>query len=143
MPDSTPQTHSEANPASRQIRVLLAEDNAVNQVVGQRMLTKGGYLAVIVGNGLEALNVLREEPIDLVLMDWHMPEMDGVEATRAIRAAGEPWSSVPIIALTANAMDGDRAICLEAGMNDYMSKPFMIEEFLAVIGRWTTGRDAA
>jgi len=125
------------------IRVLLAEDNPVNQIVGTKILTSRGYEVVTVLNGVEALEILGRERFDLILMDWHMPKMDGLEATRAIRKSDQPWRSVPIIALTANAMDGDRATCLAAGMDDYISKPFQIEELLGVVEKWIARRHAA
>ena len=125
------------------IRVLVAEDNPVNQTVASRILRTGGYEAVAVANGRLALEMLGCETFDIVLMDWHMPEMDGLEATRAIRDSGQLWSTIPIIALTANAMESDRITCLKAGMDDYISKPFLINAFLETIGKWTGRREAA
>jgi CheY-like chemotaxis protein len=104
------------------LRILLAEDNAVNVKLATRLLERMGYAAAVAGNGFEVLDHLEREPCDLVLMDVQMPEMDGLEATRRIRAR---WPDRPlwIVAMTANAMDGDREMCLAAGMDDYLSKP--------------------
>jgi CheY-like chemotaxis protein len=125
------------------IHVLLAEDNPVNQMVASRILKSGGYEVVTAANGREVLDALGRQAFDLVLMDWHMPEMDGLEATRAIRASGKAWSTIPVIALTANAMESDRGICIEAGMDDYISKPFLIDAFLGTVAKWTGKREAA
>jgi PAS domain S-box-containing protein len=115
--------------------VLLAEDNAVNQRVAQRFLERLGYRADAVGNGLEVLAALENRHYDLVLMDLQMPEMDGLEASRLIRRKFAADRQPKIIALTANAMQGDREICLEAGMDDYISKPVKLPEIAAAIRR--------
>jgi len=111
-------------PASRRLRILLAEDNAINQMLTLRLLEKRGHTVVVADNGKEALAALGKEAFDLVLMDVHMAEMDGFEATAAIRnqeqAAG---ARIPIIAMTANAMTGDRERCIKAGMDAYVAKP--------------------
>jgi CheY-like chemotaxis protein len=107
----------------------VAEDNDINQIVTQQVLAKAGYSCDLVANGKEALAALAENDYDIVLMDCQMPEMDGLEATRLYRQQQqqEPASGstrqVPIIALTANAMQGDRERCTDAGMTDYLSKP--------------------
>ena len=106
-----------------ELKVLLVEDNAVNQRVATALLHSFGAQVVIAENGLEAVEAVQGEPFDVVLMDIHMPEMDGVTAAREIRNLPEPFCSIPIIALTANAMAGDRERYLEAGMDDYVSKP--------------------
>ena len=121
------------DPAS--VHILLAEDNVVNQMVAQRQLIKLGFKADTVANGLEALDALRRIPYSLVLMDCQMPELDGYEATRRIRAGQAGRSDVPVVAMTANAMQGDREKCLEAGMNDYVSKPVRVLELLAALER--------
>jgi len=122
--------------AARALRVLVAEDNLVNQTLTQHLLSRRGHQAVIANNGREAFEALQREPFDLVLMDLQMPEMDGFEATAAIRAreaAGAPRT--PIVALTAHAMEGDRQRCLDAEMDGYVSKPIKPVELFEVIDR--------
>ena len=115
------------------LRILLAEDNAVNQKLALRLLAQMGYDADVAANGIEAVDAVERQPYDLVLMDVQMPELDGLEATRRIVAEvpveRRPW----IVAMTANAMDGDREACLEAGMKGYISKPIRIEELVAAV----------
>jgi CheY-like chemotaxis protein len=115
------------------MRILLAEDNAVNQKVALRMLERLGYRADVAANGLEVIHALERLPYDVVLMDIQMPDMDGLESTRRIRAL--PGRGPYIIAMTAHAMKGDREDCLSAGMNDYVSKPVRIEELQAALMR--------
>jgi len=123
---------------ARPERILLAEDNAVNQKVALHMLARLGYRADVAANGLEVLDAIRRQRYDLVLMDLQMPEMDGLEAARRIRtdfASGpRPW----IIALTANAMQGDRELCLAAGMDDYISKPIKQADLAGALERART-----
>jgi CheY-like chemotaxis protein len=119
-------------------RVLLAEDNAVNQLLAVAMLKKLGHGAVVAQNGREALAILgsSRSEIDLVLMDVQMPEMDGLAATAAIRADERVTGEhLPIVALTAHAMKGDRERCLEAGMDDYLPKPLVLSELADAITR--------
>ncbi len=117
-------------------RVLVAEDNAVNRKLARRLLEKLGCEVTLVENGREAVERLRESgPFDVVFMDVQMPVLDGFEATREIRSADED-ATVPIVAMTANAMEGDRERCLEAGMDDYVSKPIDPRRLAEVLGRW-------
>ena len=118
--------------ARRPLRILLAEDNNVNQQLAILLLESMGYRADVAANGVEAVEAVNRLPYDLVLMDVQMPEMDGVEATRRIRADG-PSPQPRIVAMTANAMQGDREACLAAGMDDYLAKPIRTEELAAAL----------
>ncbi len=120
-----------AGSGQRQLRVLLAEDNQVNQRVGLAMLRKAGHLVRVVGNGAEAVEAVRAEEFDIVLMDVQMPLLDGIEATRQIRALPEPRGLVPVVALTADAMTGAKEHYLQAGMDDYLAKPIRAAALLA------------
>jgi two-component system, sensor histidine kinase and response regulator len=118
----------------RPLQILLAEDNKVNQRLASRLLEKKGHTVVPVGNGLEALEALEKGRFDLVLMDVQMPQMSGFEATAAIRAREQRTGArIPIIAMTAHAMTGDRERCLEAGMDDYVSKPIHPQQLFQAI----------
>ena len=120
--------------ASNHLRILLVEDNAVNQVLAKRLLEKRGHSVVVAGNGKEALAALEKQSFDLVFMDVQMPEMDGLEATAAIRAKEKiSGNHLAVIAMTAHAMVGDRERCLDAGMDDYITKPIRLDELARVL----------
>ena len=129
-------TISENN--KRKIRILVVEDNPVNQKVAQTMLRKMGLRADVVANGQEAVKALQMVPYDLVLMDCQMPEMDGFEATRCIRQEGSKALNprIPIIAMTAATMKGDREKCIQAGMNDFIAKPVQQRKLAEMLARW-------
>ena len=111
--------------------ILLAEDNPINQTLLLRFLSKQGHAVTVAGNGQIALDAWQKAPFDIILMDVMMPDMDGLEATRAIRAAeATRGGHIPILAITANAMEGDREICLAAGMDDYLSKPVKLDQLI-------------
>ena len=109
--------------AQRPLRILLAEDNVVNQKVAVRLLERMGYRPDVASNGCEALEAVHRQPYDVVLMDVQMPEMDGLEAARRIRSEFDALNRPRLVALTANALQGDKQVCLEAGMDDYLAKP--------------------
>jgi CheY-like chemotaxis protein len=117
------------------LRILLAEDNAVNQKLALRLLERMGYRADLAGNGLEVLEALYRQPYDVILMDVQMPDMDGLEATRYIVHEWSPQQRPRIIAMTANAMKEDREICLAAGMDDYVSKPIRVDELVNALNK--------
>jgi PAS domain S-box-containing protein len=117
-------------------KLLLAEDNMINQKVAMRILSDCGYNVVPVNNGIEVLNLVKEKYFDIILMDVQMPEMDGYTATGEIRKLETAIAGIPIIALTAHALIGDKEKCIEAGMNDYVSKPIVPEKFVRVIDKW-------
>ena len=127
------------------VRILLAEDNITNQQVALGILHKLGFRADVAANGRKALEALQSIYYDLVLMDVQMPEMDGLETTRAVRAEGSGAlnRAVPIIAMTAHAMQGDRKICLDAGMDDYIAKPMTPETLSELLEKWLARLDPA
>ncbi len=136
-PHLTTSTEPADKPAPRthQARVLLVEDNQVNQMVAKGMLTKLGCEVAVTAHGGEAIAYLEKHTVELVLMDCNMPVMDGYEATRRIRQR-EQWADLPIIALTANALPDERERCQVAGMNDYLAKPFRREDLAALLDNW-------
>jgi signal transduction histidine kinase/CheY-like chemotaxis protein/HPt (histidine-containing phosphotransfer) domain-containing protein len=117
-------------------RILVAEDNAINRLLAVTLLEGAGYEVVVAADGAEAIETTRQIKVDIVLMDVQMPNVDGVQATQAIRRLGEAHRKLPIIAMTANAMAGDREFYLGAGMNDYIAKPLVPSKFLEVVARW-------
>jgi len=119
------------------ISILLAEDNAVNRLLAVLILEKLGHRVTVVENGAIAVERFKGEPFDLILMDCAMPEMDGFDATRAIRELEKGSEArIPIVALTASALDSDRQICFDAGMDDYLSKPFRKDDLLRMLAKW-------
>jgi CheY-like chemotaxis protein len=120
----------------RGAKVLLAEDNDVNQIIARQLLERGNIEVVVAGNGREALALLREHrDVDLVLMDCMMPVMDGFAATRAIRF-DKRLSGLPVLAMTANVLPDDIASCRAAGMNDHIGKPIQVREIYAMLAHW-------
>jgi CheY-like chemotaxis protein len=117
------------------LRILLAEDNVVNQKVALRILGRMGYRADVAGNGLEAIEAVARQTYDVVLMDVQMPELDGFEASREINRRWPGARRPRIVAMTANAMQGDRELCAAAGMDDYVAKPIRVEELMAALER--------
>jgi len=122
--------------AVRELKVLVVEDNATNQRVQVRMLERLGHRADLAGNGREALCALGQAAYDLVFMDCQMPEMDGFEATAEIRRREKDTRRTTIIAMTANALEGDRDRCLAAGMDDYLTKPVKLDDLDSAIRKW-------
>jgi len=123
-------------------RVLLVEDNRVNQMVAKAMLKLDGHVVDIAENGLEAISAVLRKRYDVILMDMQMPQMDGLDATREIRALAKPMSDIPIVAMTANAMIEDRRRCMEAGMDDFLAKPIDHALLGQTIVKWTDGEGA-
>jgi len=115
-------------------RILMAEDNLINQRVGKLILQRAGFSIDLAADGVETLEAHKKQPYDLILMDCQMPVMDGFEASREIRRLTLPQPA--IVAVTANALVGERERCLNAGMDDYLSKPFQAEQLVAVVVKW-------
>jgi CheY-like chemotaxis protein len=141
-PSPRPQTATPVAPrvdaemaARHPLRILLAEDNVVNQKLALRLLQQMGYRADLASNGIEAVESVQRQVYDVVLMDVQMPEMDGLDAARAICARWGPTERPRIVAMTANAMQGDRDMCLAAGMDDYMTKPIRVERLVEALAQ--------
>jgi CheY-like chemotaxis protein len=124
--------------ARHPLRILLAEDNVVNQKLALRLLQQMGYRADLASNGIEAVESVQRQNYDVVLMDVQMPEMDGLEASRQINARLKPNARPRIVAMTANAMQGDREMCIAAGMDDYLTKPIRVERLVEALNQVPT-----
>jgi CheY-like chemotaxis protein len=133
---ATPAIISTSSISLTKIRILLVDDDEMNCFFGSKLLKTLGVQVETAESGKDALNSIQTQPFDLVFMDVRMPEMDGYETTRRIRADGN-FSNLPVIALTAHAITGERERCLAAGMNDYLTKPFEIEQLQKVIEQFT------
>lgn len=131
-----PPSPDSAAAADKTFRVLLAEDNQINAVLATTIIKRAGHLVDVAENGAEAVEACENGDYDLILMDMHMPHVDGLEATRRIRKLADPMRKVPIIALTANAMAADRQKCIAAGMDDFLSKPFEPSDLTALLTKW-------
>ena len=140
---ATPATAESTAPLADRhpLRILLAEDNAMNRKLAVRLLERMGYAPEVAGDGLATIAALEASAFDLVLMDVQMPELDGLEATRRIRVRWPGSAGPRIVAMTATAMAGDRELCLAAGMDDYISKPIRVAELVAALEA-TPRRDA-
>ena len=117
--------------------ILVAEDNPINQMVAQKLLEKLGCTVVVADNGEAAIEQLSANAFDLVLMDCMMPVMDGFTATRTIRASGQAYAQVPIVAFSANALDDDQQACQQAGMDDFIDKPATMDNMVELLSRWS------
>ena len=122
--------------ASFDLHILVAEDNTINQMLARKLLEKAGCSVELVDNGQKALEALSQKSFDLILMDCMMPVMDGFEATRNIRASGQSYSDIPIIAFTANEEKSDQKACEQVGMNDFIHKPISPPELQKLLTRW-------
>ncbi len=129
-----------ADESAATLKILLAEDNQINAVLATALLKRAGHTVDVAPDGARAVDAVEGGAYDLVFMDMHMPGVDGLEATRRIRALPGAEADLPIIALTANAMAADRQKCLAAGMDDFLSKPFDPEDLSAMLRRWGEGR---
>jgi CheY-like chemotaxis protein len=129
-------TETDPRPAAPGATILVVEDNVINQKVAVGLLKRLGYQAEVADGGPRALQALERKPYALVLMDCQMPGMDGLEVTRLLRSREPAGTRVPVIAVTGRTEPEDRRRCLEAGMDDYITKPIMIDELRAVLARW-------
>jgi CheY-like chemotaxis protein len=143
---ATSQSSPEPPPAparNRKTSILLAEDNPVNQKITQKLLEKCGFEVEVAANGREAVEAIQKRRFDLILMDCQMPVMDGYEATQVIRKIEGGGRRTPIVAITAHAMVGDREKCLEAGMDDYLSKPVNLAKLQQTVNQWLSAPAAS
>jgi signal transduction histidine kinase/CheY-like chemotaxis protein/HPt (histidine-containing phosphotransfer) domain-containing protein len=142
-PVTVPSTLLARLEAASNIHVLVVEDDALNQTIVCRLLSHAGYVSTAANDGAQALALLSQKNFDLVLMDWQMPDMDGLEVTRRMRSgeAGAWGKTVPIVALTANAFAEDRAACMAAGMNDFLTKPVLADRLMTAVQHWTQGTE--
>ena len=141
IPGNNPRSVVNASPGSSFLvppRILMAEDNLINQRVGKLILQRAGFFIDLTADGVETLEAHKKQPYDLILMDCQMPIMDGFEASREIRRL--PLPQPAIIAVTANALIGERERCINAGMDDYLSKPFQAEQLVAMVLKWVSIR---
>jgi len=138
-PPAQPAAVNPASPVGRKFKILLAEDNQINAVLATTIIKRAGHSVDVAKNGEEAVEAVRRGDYHVVLMDMHMPEVDGLEAARRIRSLGSDISQVPIVALTANAMASDRQKCVAAGMDDFISKPFEPSELTDMVDKWASG----
>jgi CheY-like chemotaxis protein len=127
--------------ARHPLRILLAEDNVVNQKLALRLLQQMGYRADVASNGIEAIECVERQAYDVILMDVQMPEMDGLDATRQITAKWSPDQRPRIVAMTANAMQGDREMCITAGMDDYLTKPIRVDQLVGALNQASARED--
>lgn len=141
--EKTPDDDAAPAAPSHAVRILLVEDNRVNQMVAKAMLQLENHAVDIAEDGLEALSAVGRAAYDLIFMDMQMPRMDGLDATREIRQLGDPIAKTPIVAMTANAMAEDRERCLDAGMDDFLTKPIDHERLSAMIAKWTSHKRSA
>ncbi|MEM9263170.1 MAG: response regulator [Pseudomonadota bacterium] len=140
----TPRPHppeiSASKDAADAVNILLAEDNKINAVLATTLIRKAGFAVDVAENGSMAIEMAAQKGYDLIFMDMHMPEMDGLEATRRIRASHSVSAETPIVALTANALPRDRRRCLDAGMDDFLAKPFEPDDLTHMVRKWREGR---
>jgi len=122
--------------AFRPARILVVEDTAINRIIVDTMLSQAGHSVTLANDGAEALDAVRKDAFDLILMDMQMPVMDGLEATRRIRGSDESISGIPIVALTAAVLPNEIERCMQAGMSDFLPKPIVLDTLLRTVAKW-------